>query len=280
LKFSKKVLIGTITGTLLLSATAFGATKIYTKNISARFASIKLVINDDILKPKVEPFIYDGNVYAPVATIANALGIRQFWVNNDPATQSPSVHFEGLTMTNINQRIANDTYKSLIPKDGIPATFIPLGGDVYLLRSGKADDTTLYLKDYSKLTKMKYSPTFTDAEKIADHQFVDYVPGSVDRVDVLPNDLTFMIEQNDIQGDTTISTYKWDFNHYLRIINTMKIKHDPGIWTKTTKTIDSQNNPALNVQYYKGSGPDSKLIGFANFQIKNGELIKTDEMFK
>lgn len=62
-----------------------------------------------------------------------------------------------------------------------------------------------------------------------------------------------MIEQNDMNGSTTISTYSWDFNHDLRKVNDMQIKHDPSVWTKTTKTIDSQNNPALNVQYYQGS---------------------------
>lgn len=48
-----------------------------TEKISARFSNIKLIVNDQVVKTKPEPFIYNGNIYAPVATVANALGIKQ-----------------------------------------------------------------------------------------------------------------------------------------------------------------------------------------------------------
>jgi hypothetical protein len=88
IKLSKKVLAGAVAATLLTSGTAFAwnFTPV-TKDIKARFAHIKLAVNGRWIQTNAEPFIYNGNVYAPVATIANALGVHQQWDNRVPSVE-------------------------------------------------------------------------------------------------------------------------------------------------------------------------------------------------
>ncbi|TPG70359.1 hypothetical protein EEL31_18915 [Brevibacillus laterosporus] len=81
-----KLTIGLAAVLLLVGGTTVWA-KTGTEKISARFSNIKLIVNDQVIKTKAEPFIYDGNVYAPVATVANALGIKQEWDNKTPAVR-------------------------------------------------------------------------------------------------------------------------------------------------------------------------------------------------
>lgn len=85
-KSNKKLAIGLATVLLLVGGTTVFA-KTGTEKISARFSNIKLIVNDQVVKTKAEPFIYNGNVYAPVATVANALGIKQEWDNKTPAVR-------------------------------------------------------------------------------------------------------------------------------------------------------------------------------------------------
>ena len=86
LKYSKKVLIGTIIASFMFAGSAFAWTA-HTKNISVRFAQIKLIVNDKVGSTKAEPFIYNENVYVPVATIANVFGLKQEWDNKLPAVR-------------------------------------------------------------------------------------------------------------------------------------------------------------------------------------------------
>ncbi|MET3292768.1 UNVERIFIED_CONTAM: hypothetical protein ABID98_005465 [Brevibacillus sp. OAP136] len=75
---------------LLAVSLAFGGSsyaKSLTEKISARFANIKLIVNGKTIDTKAEPFIYNGNVYAPVA---NKLGIKQDWDNKTPAVRFSS----------------------------------------------------------------------------------------------------------------------------------------------------------------------------------------------
>lgn len=81
----KHLLFGVIATSLLLTGTAFSKT--LTEKISARFANIKLIVNGNVIQTKAEPFIYNGNVYAPVATVANMLGIHQEWDSKTPAVK-------------------------------------------------------------------------------------------------------------------------------------------------------------------------------------------------
>lgn len=81
-----KLTLGFAAVLLLVGGTTVWA-KTGTEKISARFSNIKLIVNDQVIKTKAEPFIYNGNVYAPVATIANALGIKQEWDNKTPAVR-------------------------------------------------------------------------------------------------------------------------------------------------------------------------------------------------
>ncbi|MFS0553562.1 stalk domain-containing protein [Brevibacillus sp. 179-C9.3 HS] len=85
-KRNKKLAIGLAVVLLLVGGTTVFA-KTGTEKISARFSNIKLIVNDQVIKTKAEPFIYNGNVYAPVATVANALGIKQEWDNKTPAVR-------------------------------------------------------------------------------------------------------------------------------------------------------------------------------------------------
>ncbi|WP_047155310.1 stalk domain-containing protein [Aneurinibacillus tyrosinisolvens] len=83
----KKVILGTVIGAIALSGSAFGAVKAYDKYVKVRFANIKLVVDGLTIQTKAEPFIYNGNVYAPVATVANGMGIAQKWNNSRPAVE-------------------------------------------------------------------------------------------------------------------------------------------------------------------------------------------------
>jgi hypothetical protein len=80
------IVAGVLGSTLMLGGTA-GFAKSLTEKISARFANIKLMVNGQTIRTKAEPFIYNGNVYAPVATVANMLGIKQEWDNKTPAVR-------------------------------------------------------------------------------------------------------------------------------------------------------------------------------------------------
>lgn len=84
MRFSRKLMIALVSIALLLPASAYAWTA-YEKNIKVRFAQIQLYVNHKKLDTKAEPFIYNGNVYAPVATIANALDVQWIWDNTTPA---------------------------------------------------------------------------------------------------------------------------------------------------------------------------------------------------
>ncbi|WP_048034592.1 stalk domain-containing protein [Brevibacillus brevis] len=96
-KSNKKLAIGLATVLLLVGATTVFA-KTGTEKISARFSNIKLIVNDQVVKTKAEPLIYNGNVYAPVATVANALGIKQEWDNKTVRFSVIAVAPAGLLM--------------------------------------------------------------------------------------------------------------------------------------------------------------------------------------
>lgn len=87
MKVSKITLVLILIFGLLIPSSVFAWTA-YEENIKVRFAQIGLTVNGKRIQTSAEPFIYNGNVYAPVATIANALGIKWEW-NND----IPAVHF-------------------------------------------------------------------------------------------------------------------------------------------------------------------------------------------
>lgn len=86
LKRHKAILFTLLAVCLLVGGTTVFS-KTITEKISARFANIKLIVNDQVIQTKAEPFIYNGNVYAPVATVANALQIHQEWDNKTPAVR-------------------------------------------------------------------------------------------------------------------------------------------------------------------------------------------------
>lgn len=109
------IIAGVLCSTLIFGGTA-GFAKSLTEIISARFANIKLIVNGQTISTKAEPFIYNGNVYAPVATVANMLGIKQEWDNKTPAVR----------FTDPNARLTSTTSAS---------TDTPLGHGLHLLWS-------------------------------------------------------------------------------------------------------------------------------------------------
>lgn len=100
MKPTRKMILGTLAGALLFTAGMMsGGTalaKKATEAVTVSFSNIRLIVNGTPIDTKAEPFIYKGNVYAPVATVANMLGVGQSWTNNDPVTKSPAVRFESL----------------------------------------------------------------------------------------------------------------------------------------------------------------------------------------
>lgn len=55
------------------------------KYIQVRYAQIQMSIDGEVIPTKAEPFIYNQDVYVPVAPIANALGIHWQWDNAIPS---------------------------------------------------------------------------------------------------------------------------------------------------------------------------------------------------
>jgi hypothetical protein len=76
--------IGTLTTLFLLSSSAVFAAPV-SKQISAVYNNIKLVVNGNAVTPKdadgvdVEPFIYNGTTYLPVRAVSDALGQLVEW---------------------------------------------------------------------------------------------------------------------------------------------------------------------------------------------------------
>lgn len=76
--------IGTLTTLFLLSSSAVFAAPV-SKQISAVYNNIKLVVNGNAVTPKdadgvdVEPFIYNGTTYLPVRAVSDALGQQVEW---------------------------------------------------------------------------------------------------------------------------------------------------------------------------------------------------------
>lgn len=128
---------------VLLFGGISGYAKSVTQKISARFANIQLIINGKAVETKAEPFIYNGNVYAPVATVANALGIQQEWDNRTPA-----VRF-------------SDTDTPLQGDDAEHGCqFSAMGKDqVYLITCGRgaARPDGFYLQDHGKRVRFPFT---------------------------------------------------------------------------------------------------------------------------
>lgn len=80
----KHLILVALIALLILPSSVFAWTAVE-KNIKVRFAQIQLLANGKKIETGAEPFIYNGSVYAPVATIANALGIAWRWDNDTPA---------------------------------------------------------------------------------------------------------------------------------------------------------------------------------------------------
>ena len=76
---------------LVCSAAAFAAGSGYTKQLTANYAGITLVVHGETVTPKdasgniVDPFIVDGTTYLPVRAVAEALGEEVSW---DGATKT------------------------------------------------------------------------------------------------------------------------------------------------------------------------------------------------
>jgi len=77
----KRMILVALIALLVLPSSVFAWTAME-KTIKVRFAQIQLFANYKKIETSAEPFIYNGAVYAPVATVANALGVAWQWDNH------------------------------------------------------------------------------------------------------------------------------------------------------------------------------------------------------
>ncbi|MCR8980037.1 stalk domain-containing protein [Brevibacillus laterosporus] len=142
----RNLLLGLIAGSLLITGTAYSKT--ITQNISVRFAKIQLFANGEPVKTTAEPFIYKNNVYAPMETVAKAMGIQHEWDNKTPALRFNS---SSLVPKELWEEAARGNYPiqhdPTDPKDISPE--FELLNDTYINLSGKSNTEFLVMYSYT-----------------------------------------------------------------------------------------------------------------------------------
>nr|WP_246329027.1 stalk domain-containing protein [Brevibacillus halotolerans] len=135
-----------IAGSLLITGTAYSKT--ITQNIAVRFAQIQLFANGEPVKTAAEPFIYKNNVYAPMETVAKAMGIQYEWDNKTSAlrfsnhSQVPKKLWEEAAIDNYPVTYDPTDPKSIPPK-------LQLLNDTYINLSGKSKTEFLVIYSYT-----------------------------------------------------------------------------------------------------------------------------------
>ncbi|WP_047155053.1 stalk domain-containing protein [Aneurinibacillus tyrosinisolvens] len=280
-KLSKKIIIGTVVGTLALSGTAFGAVKAYDKYIKARFASIGLVVNGKLIQTKAEPFIYNGNVYAPVATVANGLGVSQRWSNTDWVNNyKPSVRFDGYNVKDLNQSIQRDlSWKGGGKTEPYQVNHLPIAGQVYLSDLFWIESNMLQLTDYSTSSPKTINIPQSKPEQ-GNYQYL--VPGSVEQMDTNPNNLRFMVYEStsmwkDNKGAWDIAVRIVEYRDgKLTMGNPLPIDKDPYAYVGAI----AKTGNILFVQYYDSNSSNHKLIGTETYTMENGKVMKLEAAVK
>lgn len=71
--------VGVLVGSLFFGGLTFASTGTVMP-ISVRYANIGITVNGKKIPTEAQPFIYKGNVYVPISTIAHGLGSEAQWV--------------------------------------------------------------------------------------------------------------------------------------------------------------------------------------------------------
>jgi hypothetical protein len=265
MKFSKKVILGTVMiGTLAVASSAF-AWHSYTKNIQARFAQIKLIVNGQEVNTrytKAEPFIYNGNVYAPVATIANMLGDDQKWDNKVPAVR----------ITKVLEPKISDEAKSIGEiENEINFNSGGLGHNVYVGHEKVSD--LLFLADYNpgmSSWERQYIPH--EQNDIGQNGYYmiskkfSNITGQHDT-----EFLAYGVETQDGKRVYSINVYWYDLAN--KKLN--KIDHLPNIGYYGREFSTSPG--IIDIKKYD---TDHKLVSIEEYTFKDGKFVKTNEIGK
>lgn len=273
LKFSKRVILCTIAGTILLTGSAFAWTA-KTKNIQARFAQIQLIVDGKTIQTKAEPFIYNGNVYAPIATIANGIGVHQEWDNKTPAVRvsSPKGGSHGPTIKEKNDAILKNQ-----DSRGQYTKYTPLFNDLYFGVSDLVSNGMTFIQNFAtnktiNIPVTKLAGYSTHATHIAGyHQSLISQSGNA-------NDGIFMMNENLWKsGDSQnyITFFKIQ-NDVITKVSSQKIDHDKNTFIKVT----SQDNQVY-VNFFKNDDKnEEKLVKVSVYDIKNYKLVLNQEIVK
>lgn len=274
LKISKKLIIGTFVGSLLLSAgTAFAWTAV-NKNIPVRFAQIKLIVNGKTIQTKAEPFIYNGNVYAPVATVANMLGIHQEWDNKTPA-----VHFEDEKYRR-QKNYVPPTMGERMNEQVIVSTMIANGISVWTYHNEAIDkDMILTLSDGEKNRKL----TLPHIQRDGAHTRQTVLGEGQVSISGVYVPYSFVVhemvwDKDSVENWITLFGYDRENGKIIKK-GSVKLSEYPypnqGVHSKYERTING-----VNEFIYKKEAEKYKLIGVKMYEYINGVLTQTQSLTK
>lgn len=259
LKRSKMVIVAIATVSLLVSCGTVFA-KRAEEMIKARFANIQLIVNGKTIQTKAEPFIYNGNVYAPVATIANMLGVKQQWDNSVPAVRfDDNLADEEITM---GDRAAGlfllDFQYALVygaQSDTLGNTYydvvnrnVPQSKSIHLPRIEKEG----YVNDFQPITPFE---RITGPEK---NEFL-------------------MSERLSKQGETQqwVTLFRFDkVKGTVTKVYSQRLDEPGDNYVQYAITGGS----TLTVKLYELQDNRSKLAGVRFYQWMNGKYVKTEEV--
>ncbi|WP_167577888.1 stalk domain-containing protein [Ammoniphilus sp. YIM 78166] len=245
MKLSKKITLGVIASSLLLGGSALAYSS-YTKNIKVTFANIKLIVNGKTIETKAEPFVYNGNVYAPVATIANMLGVSQEWGNNPP-----SVRFESL------DRVGSaPQYMGTFGRQYYPLDYVYALRDDNFMREGSLYNKVVNFTNQKEL----------DIPKNESEGRLYPISGMVHA------DMFYMLERN--SKGTFINGYKIDkVKTAISKVFSREIEPVEGHLTFNEATRE------FTERIHKAENGKAKLVGVKIYRISwENQITKTDEL--
>ncbi len=232
-----------IAGSLLIAGT--GYSKSSTERITARFANIKLIVNDQVIQTKAEPFIYNGNVYAPVATVANMLGIKQEWDNKTPAV-----------------RFSDPDAKTYDADARVFDT--PIGSGLHLLTE-KTTHGVYIIED--RLHNVRV-PIPTPKEAIG-HPTISTPSSSLIALTSPQKQDFVMVQINLDNNDKYLQVLHYE-NKQLTVAAEVKIEIDPSL-----RYVDVSVSENTNLIYVNISDEHNVLKEVLVYKWDNGKLVKT-----
>jgi hypothetical protein len=261
MKRSQKAIVAILTVSLLfICGTVFA--KKAEEMIKARFANIQLIVNGKTIQTKAEPFIYNGNVYAPLATIANMLGVKQEWDNSVPAVRfDDNLADEEITM---GDRAAGvfllDFQYALV----YGAQTDTLGNTYYDLVNRKVPQSKIiHLPRIEKEGYINYFQPITPFERITGQEKNEFL----------------MSERLSKQGEMQqwVSLFRFD-----------KVKGTVTKWYSQRLDEPGDNyigysitgGSTLTVKLYEIQENRPKLAGVRFYQWMNGKYVKTEEVIQ